>query len=57
MVIEVDTLSKGIPDSNSRISSRVDIETPTLPTSPIDNSSSASNPSWVGKSNATDNPF
>ena len=44
IVIEVDTLSSGIPANNSRISSSVDIDTPTFPTSPSDNGSSASNP-------------
>ena len=57
IVIDVDTLSRGISDSNSRISSNVDIETPTLPTSPSDNGSSASRPNWVGKSKATERPF
>ena len=57
IVIEVETLSSGIPSSNSLISSSVEIETPTLPTSPSDKGSSASSPSCVGKSNATDRPF
>ena len=57
IVIEVETLSRGIPANNSLISSNVEIDTPTFPTSPIDNSSSASNPNCVGKSKATDRPF
>ena len=57
IVIEVDTVSNGMPENNCRISSNEEIETPTLPTSPSDNSSSASNPNWVGKSKATDKPF
>ena len=57
MVIDVLTLSSGIPSSNSLMSARVEIDTPTLPTSPIDNSSSASNPNCVGKSKATESPI
>ena len=45
IVMDVDTLSNGIPENNSLMSSNVEIDTPTLPTSPRDNSSSASRPS------------
>ena len=57
MVIDVLTLSRGMPSINSRMSASEEIETPTFPTSPNDISSSASRPSCVGRSNATDNPF
>ena len=56
MVIEVETLSKGISSKRISISFNESMATPTLPTSPSAKGSSESYPIWVGKSNATDNP-
>jgi hypothetical protein len=36
MVIDVDTLSSGIPSNRVSMSSRLEIATPVLPTSPSD---------------------
>ena len=57
MVIEVETLSSGIVSNRSRMSCKHEMDTPTLPTSPSLNGSSASRPSCVGKSKATESPF
>ena len=57
MVIEVETLSSGIPPKSVRMSSMESMATPTLPTSPCAIGSSESYPIWVGRSNATDRPM
>ena len=57
MVMEVETSSSFIPSKSRSISSRLSIATPTLPTSPSDNSWSLSYPICVGRSNATLNPL
>ena len=56
IVIEVDTMSNGMPENNCRISSNEEIETPT-PTSPSDNSSSASNLIGSANQKLQTNPF
>ncbi len=56
IVIEVDTLSSGIPPNRVRMSSTESMATPTLPTSPCAIGSSESYPIWVGRSKATDRP-
>jgi hypothetical protein len=56
MVIDVDTLSSGIPSSRTSMSSRLSMATPTRPTSPIACGSSESYPICVGRSNATERP-
>ncbi|GFJ80546.1 hypothetical protein Phou_047260 [Phytohabitans houttuyneae] len=56
IVIDVETLSSGIPSKSSRMSSSESIATPTLPTSPWATGSSESYPIWVGRSNATERP-
>jgi len=56
MVIEVETLSSGIPAKSCRMSSIESMATPTLPISPCAIGSSESYPIWVGRSNATDRP-
>ena len=53
----MDTFSRGISWKRDSILSRVEIGTPTLPTSPSDILSSESKPICVGKSNATDKPI
>ena len=57
MVIEVETLSSGMPPNSVRMSSMESMATPTLPTSPCAIGSSESYPIWVGRSNATDRPM
>ena len=57
MVIEVETLSSGMPSKSSRMSSMESIATPTLPTSPCAMASSESYPIWVGRSKATERPM
>ncbi|MCF0091210.1 hypothetical protein B0E37_06331 [Streptomyces sp. MH192] len=57
IVIEVDTLSSGIPPNSTRMSSSESIATPTLPTSPCASGASESCPICVGRSNATDRPI
>jgi hypothetical protein len=57
IVIDVETLSSGIPSKRSCMSSSVAMETPTLPASPWAIGASGSCPIWVGRSNATDSPF
>ncbi len=57
MVIEVETLSSGIPSKSSRMSSMESMATPTLPTSPWAIDSSESYPIWVGRSKATESPI
>ncbi len=44
MVIDVDTLSSGIPSNSARMSARLSIATPTLPTSPCAAAASESYP-------------
>ena len=56
MVIEVDTVSSGMPSNSSRMSSIESMATPTLPTSPRACGASESYPIWVGRSKATDRP-
>jgi hypothetical protein len=56
MVMEVDTSPIGMPSNSADMSSRLEIATPTWPTSPSASSSSESRPIRVGKSNATDSP-
>ena len=56
IVIEVDTPSNGIPSKRRRMSSRVSMATPTLPTSPAASGWSESRPIWVGRSKATLSP-
>ena len=56
IVIEIETLSKGMSLNKILISSIVHIGTPTFPISPADNSWSESYPVCVGRSNATDKP-
>ena len=56
MVMLVETLSSGIPAKSSSMSASDPMETPTLPTSPSASGSSASMPSWVGRSSASDSP-
>ena len=53
IVIDVDTLSSGIPSSSVCRSSTVSIATPTRPTSPSARGESESMPICVGRSNAT----
>lgn len=57
IVIDVDTLSSGIPPNSTRMSSIESIATPTLPTSPCAIGASESWPICVGRSNATDRPI
>jgi hypothetical protein len=56
MVIDVETVSRGSPSSSVRMSARLSMATPTLPTSPIASAWSESYPICVGRSNATDRP-
>ena len=56
IVMLVETRSKGISRNKASMSSMDEIETPTLPPSPVAIGSSASYPIWVGKSKATDKP-
>ncbi len=56
IVIDVDTLSSGIPPNSTRMSSIESMATPTLPTSPCAIGASESWPIWVGRSKATDSP-
>lgn len=56
IVIDVETLSRGMPSNKVNISSRLSIATPTFPTSPNASGSSESSPICVGRSNATLNP-
>src|SRR5258708_941965 len=56
MVIEVEILVRSMPSNSRSMSSMESMATPTLPTSPAASEWSESNPIWVGKSNATDNP-
>ena len=56
MVMEVVTLSSGSSASRSRMSASESMATPTLPTSPSARGWSESNPIWVGRSKAHDNP-
>ena len=44
IVMDVLTLSRGIPSKSAIMSSTEEIDTPTFPTSPYESSSSASNP-------------
>ena len=53
IVIDVDTVSSGIPSSSACMSSTVSIATPTRPTSPSARGESESMPICVGRSNAT----
>jgi hypothetical protein len=57
IVIDVETLSSGIPSKSVFMSASESIATPTLPTSPCATGSSESYPIWVGRSNATDRPI
>ena len=56
IVIDVDTLSSGMPSSSACMSSTVSIATPTRPTSPGARGESESMPICVGRSNATERP-
>ena len=56
MVIDVDTVSSGMPLKSVRMSSTVSMATPTLPTSPCATWASESYPIWVGRSKATESP-
>ena len=56
IVIDVDTVSSGMPSNTVSMSARESIATPTWPTSPAARSSSESRPIWVGRSNAVDSP-
>ena len=56
IVIEVETLSSGIPSNKLSMSSTVSMATPSRPTSPIASGSSESRPISVGRSNATESP-
>jgi len=56
MVMEVDTLSRGISWNSEAMSSTESMATPTFPTSPSANAWSESRPIWVGRSNATLRP-
>ena len=56
MVIEVLISSNFIPSKSSSISSKEQMETPTLPTSPVAKGWSQSYPICVGKSKATLKP-
>ena len=56
IVIDVDTSPSGIPSNKVRMSCRLSIATPTLPTSPWLTAASESYPIWVGRSKATDRP-
>lgn len=57
IVIDVETLSSGIPPNSTRMSSMESMATPTLPTSPLAIGASESWPIWVGRSKATDRPM
>ena len=56
IVIEVLTLSSGIPSSRVSMSASESIATPARPTSPAAKAWSESRPIWVGRSKATDSP-
>ena len=56
MVMLVETLPSGIPAKSSSMSASDPMETPTFPTSPSASGSSASSPSWVGRSRASERP-
>ena len=56
MVMEVDTVSRGMPANSSSMSASDPIDTPTFPTSPSASGSSASRPSCVGRSSASESP-
>ena len=56
IVIDVETLSSGMPSSSTCMSSTVSIATPTRPTSPSARGESESMPICVGRSNATREP-
>ncbi len=56
IVMEVDTLSRGIPLNTTSMSSRESMATPTLPTSPSARGWSESYPTCVGRSKATERP-
>ncbi len=56
IVIEVETLSSGMPRKSVSMSSSESIATPTLPTSPLARGWSESRPICVGRSKATDRP-
>jgi hypothetical protein len=56
MVIDVETLSSGMPSKAVRMSSIVSIATPVRPTSPRQRGLSESRPSCVGRSKAIDSP-
>ena len=56
MVIDVDTLSSGMPSNSVSMSASESIATPTFPTSPSASGSSLSYPICVGRSKATESP-
>ena len=56
IVIEVVTLSSGIPSNSVSMSRSDETATPHLPTSPSESGWSGSRPISVGRSNATDSP-
>ncbi len=57
IVMDVDTVSSGMPSSSTRMSSTESMATPTLPTSPCASGASESMPICVGRSKATDSPI
>ena len=56
IVIDVETLSRGMSLSRISMSSSESMATPTLPTSPLAMGSSESYPICVGRSKATERP-
>ena len=56
IVMLVETFPSGIPVNSSSMSASDPMETPTLPTSPSASGSSASMPSCVGRSSASESP-
>ena len=56
IVIDVETLPRGMPLKRASMSSRESIATPTFPTSPAEIGLSESYPIWVGRSKATESP-
>ena len=56
IVMLVETLSSGIPSSNTSISLREDTATPHFPNSPSASGASVSYPIKVGRSNAMERP-
>ena len=57
IVIDVETLSSGMPSNRAAMSSIESMATPTRPTSPAARWWSESYPIWVGRSKATLRPL